>query len=203
MEAEGLHPEPVVGRDANGPVVAPQGRREVLHDGGIRQHVIQGQTQDNRARGGSTDRNPDQILTLDNQKPLNVLIPHWQTEDQVVTPWDIGRAGIPLESAPRFGWRGRPEAPRPKPRADQGQAPAIPQEVSDLLCTIKEDKRELSVRMVIEAARASGKVPADMELAPATVHRLLSRQGLMAKRPEEPTSKTVGTSPSRRRTSCG
>jgi hypothetical protein len=26
-------------------------------------------------------------------------------------------------------------------------------------------------------------------LAPATVHRLLSRQGLMAKRPEEPTSK--------------
>ena len=87
-------------------------------------------------------------------------------------------------------WRkGSFEALRPKPRADQGQARAIPQEVTDLLCTIKEDKRELSVRMVIEAARASGEVPGEMELAPATVHRLLSRQGLMAKRPEEPTSK--------------
>ena len=87
-------------------------------------------------------------------------------------------------------WRkGGFDALRPKPRADQGQARAIPQEVTDLLCTIKEDKRELSVRMVIEAARASGEVPGDMELAPATVHRLLSRQGLMAKRPDEPTSK--------------
>ena len=87
-------------------------------------------------------------------------------------------------------WRkGGFDALRPKPRADQGQARAIPQEVTDLLCTIKEDKRELSVRMVIEAARASGEVPGEMELAPATVHRLLSRQGLMAKRPDEPTSK--------------
>jgi putative transposase len=87
-------------------------------------------------------------------------------------------------------WRkGGFDALRPKPRADHGRARAIPQEVTDLLCTIKEDKRELSVRMVIEAARASGEVPGEMELAPATVHRLLSRQGLMAKRPEEPTSK--------------
>jgi len=88
-------------------------------------------------------------------------------------------------------WRkGGFEALRPQARADQGQARAIPQEVSDLLCTLKEDKQELSsVRMVIDAARTSGKVPADLELAPATVHRLLSRQGLMAKRPEEPTSK--------------
>jgi transposase InsO family protein len=87
-------------------------------------------------------------------------------------------------------WRkGGFEALRPKPRADQGQARAISQEVTDLLCMIKEDKRELSVRMVIEAARASGEVPGEMELAPATVHRLLSRQGLMAKRPDEPTSK--------------
>jgi transposase InsO family protein len=87
-------------------------------------------------------------------------------------------------------WRkGGFEALRPQPRADQGQARAIPQEVSDLLCMLKEDKQELSVRMVIDAARTSGKMPADIELAPATVHRLLSRQGLMAKRPEEPTSK--------------
>jgi transposase InsO family protein len=53
---------------------------------------------------------------------------------------------------------------------------------------IKEDKPALSVRMVIEAARASKEVPADVELAPATVHRLLSRAGLMDRRPAEPTS---------------
>jgi putative transposase len=92
------------------------------------------------------------------------------------------------------GWlrnwrRGGFDALRPKPRSDQGRARAVPQEVADLLCSIKEDKRELSVRLVIEAARASKKVPAEVELAPATVHRLLSQHGLMAKRPEEPTSK--------------
>jgi len=87
-------------------------------------------------------------------------------------------------------WRkGGFDALRPKPRADQGRARAIPQAVADLLCMIKDDRRELSVRMVIEAARASGEVPAELELSLATVHRLLSRQGLMKKRPEEPTSK--------------
>lgn len=76
----------------------------------------------------------------------------------------------------------------PKVRRDQGQARAIPQQVADLLCTLKEDKPALSVRMVIEAAREAEDVPADLELAPATVHRLLSRAGLMDRRPEEPTS---------------
>jgi transposase InsO family protein len=75
----------------------------------------------------------------------------------------------------------------PKVRGDVGQARTIPREVADLLCTIKDDKRALSVRMVINEARATGEVPAELELAPATVHRLLSRAGLM-KRPEEPTS---------------
>lgn len=92
------------------------------------------------------------------------------------------------------GWlqdwrRGGFPALRPKPRADQGQARAIPEKVADLLCMIKDDKRDLSVRMVIEAARASREVPEDLELAPATVHRLLSAKGLMEKRPDEPTSK--------------
>lgn len=76
----------------------------------------------------------------------------------------------------------------PKVRRDQGQARAVPQQVADLLCMLKEDKPALSVRMVIEAARATGDVSADLELAPATVHRLLSRAGLMDRRPEEPTS---------------
>ena len=87
-------------------------------------------------------------------------------------------------------WRkGGFDALRPKTRADQGQPRAIATEVVDLLCMIKDDKPVLSVRMVIEAARASGQVAAEMELAPATVHRLLSQKGLMAKRPEDPTSK--------------
>jgi transposase InsO family protein len=76
----------------------------------------------------------------------------------------------------------------PKPRSDRGQARAIPQPAADLLCMIKEDKPALSVRMVIEAARASKEVPEDLELAPATVHRLLSRAGLMDRKPETPTS---------------
>jgi transposase InsO family protein len=87
-------------------------------------------------------------------------------------------------------WRkGGFEALRPKPRADRGQPRAIPSEVTDLLCKIKDDTPTLSVRMVIEGAQATGQVPADLELAPATVHRLLSRQGLMRKQPDDPTSK--------------
>jgi len=84
--------------------------------------------------------------------------------------------------------RGGFDALVPKPRRDQGQARVIPQPVADLLCTIKEDKPALSVRMVIQEACASGEVPAELELAPATVHRLLSRAGLMERRPDEPTS---------------
>jgi transposase InsO family protein len=84
--------------------------------------------------------------------------------------------------------RGGFDALMPKGRRDQGQARAIPQPVVDLLCTLKDDKPALSVRMVIEAAKRSGEVPADVELAPATVHRVLSRAGLMAPRPHEPTS---------------
>jgi transposase InsO family protein len=61
--------------------------------------------------------------------------------------------------------------------------------VSDLLLAIKDDKRELSVQLVIREALASGKVPEGLPLAPSTVHRLLSRAGLMAKVAGEPTSK--------------
>jgi transposase InsO family protein len=54
----------------------------------------------------------------------------------------------------------------PRPRKDAGESRALPQEVKDLLVSIKE-------------ALASKKVPADVALAPTTVHRLLSRAGLM------------------------
>ncbi len=77
--------------------------------------------------------------------------------------------------------RGGFEALKPKPRKDAGDSRALPQEVKDLLVSIKEDNAELSVQLVIKEAVASKKVPEHVMLAPTTVHRLLSRAGLMRK----------------------
>jgi putative transposase len=92
------------------------------------------------------------------------------------------------------GWlrryrKGELDALRPRVRADHGTSHALPREVSDLLVSIKDEKPDLSVQLVIREALASGKVPAGLTLAPSTVHRLLSRSGLMAKKPAEPSSK--------------
>lgn len=84
--------------------------------------------------------------------------------------------------------RGGFDALLPQPRSDRGQARAIPQEIADLLCHLKEQTPELSVVAVIEQAREAG-VDGALQLAPATVHRLLSRHGLMEKRPHQPSSK--------------
>ena len=81
------------------------------------------------------------------------------------------------------------DALRPKPRADIGQARAIPQAVMDLLVHLKDDHRGWSVATVIEAAQAECDAARAATLPVSTVHRLLSRAGVMAKRPEEPTSK--------------
>ena len=54
------------------------------------------------------------------------------------------------------------------------------------MCNIKDEEHSLSVALVIERARATGTVPDDLPLPNSTVHRLLSRAGLMRKRPEEP-----------------
>lgn len=70
---------------------------------------------------------------------------------------------------------------KPKPRKDAGQSRALPQDVADLLVSIKEANLLLSVQLVIKEALASKKVPAELPLAPTTVHRLLSRHGLMRK----------------------
>ncbi len=84
--------------------------------------------------------------------------------------------------------RGSFEALRPKVRRDQGQPRSIPQDVVDLLCSIKEAKPVLSVEAVIAEARRSTKVPPEIVLPPSTVHRQLKRHGLMEKRPHEPSS---------------
>ena len=75
----------------------------------------------------------------------------------------------------------------PRPRADRGHARALPEAVVDLLVTLKEDQPRLSVPLLIRAARASGQVPPELPLPSSTVHRLLSRRGLMRKAPDAPT----------------
>jgi putative transposase len=79
--------------------------------------------------------------------------------------------------------RGGFEALHPRPRSDQGRSRAIPQPLADLLCNIKEEQPALSVAQVIEQALARPEVTLSEQgvLAPATVHRLLSRHNLMSR----------------------
>lgn len=69
----------------------------------------------------------------------------------------------------------------PRPRKDVGSTRSLGQEVRDLLIALKDEKPELTVKQVIADARAAGKIPEDVELPLSTVHRLLSRAGLMKK----------------------
>ena len=82
--------------------------------------------------------------------------------------------------------RGGFDALLPKPRADLGQARRLPAAAAKLLVAIKEQNAKLSVRLVIEQARQTGQLPVDLPLPPSTVHRLLSREGLMAKTLDQP-----------------
>ena len=87
-------------------------------------------------------------------------------------------------------WRkGGFDALLPKTRSDAGQARAIPPAIADMLVHMKDENRALTVPLVIEKAMASGAVPEGVVLAPATVHRLLSRHGLMRAAPEDGSSK--------------
>lgn len=85
--------------------------------------------------------------------------------------------------------RGGFAALRPQVRSDIGSTRAIPQEIADLLCQIKEEGTTLSIGAVIERAKSTGSLGDDIQLAPATVHRLLSRHGLMDRKKDEPTNK--------------
>lgn len=80
----------------------------------------------------------------------------------------------------------------PKTRADRGTTRNIPLWVADRLQTIKEEHPDYSVPMVIQEARrpTDSVEPVDESVAlpPSTVHRLLSRAGLMQKPKGEPTS---------------
>lgn len=75
--------------------------------------------------------------------------------------------------------RGGFEALKPRGRADTGVAHSLPREVADLLCHTKDENPAFSVQMVIARAMTSGVVPEGLPLPASTVHRLLSRAGLM------------------------
>ena len=74
----------------------------------------------------------------------------------------------------------------PKPRADRGRSRTLPPQAVERLLAIKEANPALSVRLVIREALAGEAMPPDLTLAPSTVHRLLSRHGLIRRDPEQP-----------------
>jgi transposase InsO family protein len=82
--------------------------------------------------------------------------------------------------------RGGFEALLPKPRTDRGQPRRLPDTAAEALIAIKEQHPRYSVRRVIQRVRASGQIPAELPLPPSTVHRLLSREGLMVRRTDAP-----------------
>ena len=75
------------------------------------------------------------------------------------------------------------EALFPKTRADRGLPRRLPPEVAEVLVSLKSEQPALSVKALIKAARERD---IDHPLAPSTVHRLLSREGLLDKRPGDP-----------------
>jgi len=80
------------------------------------------------------------------------------------------------------------EALRPQPRKDIGHARSIPQETLDLLVHLKDEHRDYSVAMVIDEARRRSEQAKELSLPVSTVHRLLSRAGVMGKPSASPTS---------------
>lgn len=84
--------------------------------------------------------------------------------------------------------RGGFDALKPQPRTDRGTARALPQDVADRLCALKEAQPALSTVRLITAARAQHLLPDDLVVARATVHRLLAAHGLAARPPAEATT---------------
>ena len=77
--------------------------------------------------------------------------------------------------------RGGFDALLPKGRGDRGRPRALPQAVADALLSMKEEQPGLSIPLLIRAVQQSGAFPESLALPPSTVHRLLSRAGLMHK----------------------
>jgi putative transposase len=77
--------------------------------------------------------------------------------------------------------RGGFDALLPKGRSDRGRSRALTQTVADELLSLKDEKPGLSIPQLIRALKQDGTLPESAALSPSTVHRLLSRAGLMHK----------------------
>jgi transposase InsO family protein len=82
--------------------------------------------------------------------------------------------------------RGGFDALLPKERADRGQARALPAAALEALLAAKEGNPKLSVQLVIREARKCADVPPELPLPASTVHRLLTRHGLMDRPKDAP-----------------
>ena len=82
--------------------------------------------------------------------------------------------------------RGGFDALLPKERADRGQARALPAAAVEALLGAKEGNPKLSVQLVIREARKAPEVPPELPLPSSTVHRLLTRHGLMDRPKDDP-----------------
>jgi transposase InsO family protein len=80
--------------------------------------------------------------------------------------------------------RGGFDALLPKGRADRGHSRALPQAVADALLSLKDTEPNLSIPQLIRAVRETGVAAPFLSMPGSTVHRLLSRAGLMHKRTE-------------------
>lgn len=85
--------------------------------------------------------------------------------------------------------RGGFKALMPRARADRGRSRALPQAVADALISLKDEQPQLSIPQLIRTVRESGVASESAALPPSTVHRLLSRAGLMHRPAAEPSSK--------------
>jgi len=115
--------------------------------------------------------------------------------EKAAQEWDIpGTLRRKVEAETIRGWladyrRGGFDALVPKVRCDAGSGRAIPQDICDLLCETKEQHADFSVKLVIDDVTSKRTIPEGVVLAPSTVHRILSRAGLMQKKQGEPTTK--------------
>jgi putative transposase len=115
--------------------------------------------------------------------------------EKAAQDWEIpGTLRRKVQAETIRGWlsdyrRGGFDALLPKVRCDAGSARALPQDVADRLCEVKEGYPDFSVGMVIDHVKRFSTLPEGVTLAPSTVHRILSRAGLMQKKQGEPTTK--------------
>ena len=73
---------------------------------------------------------------------------------------------------------------KPRSRCDKGASRVIPTEAQNVLLELRRARPKASVDSIIRATKLSGKIQADVRLAPSTVHRFFAAHGM----PTQPAS---------------